>query len=303
MAATYTKPTAIPRWADTGTRVEPAAGKKDIGWIFEEPPPYGWENWLQGVTGDWLKWVDERFDDADAGDSLMIVSPGAGTDALKIADLTHSHYEKVVITSGEALATAITTTGQGLGHGGYFQAGSDALAIGARGEHFTTGVGVHGQSGTGVGVSCHTGASAVRGALHLQSQTNAPSGPAPGDMWYRGNRIFAQAGGQPVQVTPTWARLQVISGTPSIVSNANVASVTVQAAGAYLEVAFDNAFGDGDYALIVGSMISTDWFFTGVAQTAGVCRIFGFNADDGSALDFDTDDSFLSFVAYGDSFA
>jgi len=89
MAATYTKPTKIPRWADTGTRTEPSSGKKDTGWTFEEAPPYGYENWLQGITGDWLKWIDERFDDGPSTnpeDSLEIKVPGTGSVAFVFMD-------------------------------------------------------------------------------------------------------------------------------------------------------------------------------------------------------------------------
>jgi len=73
--ATYTKPIAAPRWADNGgDRVEPTSGKKDIGWIFEEAPPYSVMNWLQGVAGDWLLWVDERLDDGATADDLRIAA-------------------------------------------------------------------------------------------------------------------------------------------------------------------------------------------------------------------------------------
>ena len=42
----------LPRWADTVAAdptkvVEPAAGKKDIGWLVVGKPPAQWKNWLQ----------------------------------------------------------------------------------------------------------------------------------------------------------------------------------------------------------------------------------------------------------------
>lgn len=62
--ATYTKPTSIPRWADTSANVvEPAEAKKDAGWVFEEIPPSSYENWRTKLNGEWWKWIDERLDD------------------------------------------------------------------------------------------------------------------------------------------------------------------------------------------------------------------------------------------------
>jgi hypothetical protein len=79
MAATYTKPTSIPRWNDTGgNRVNPPAAKKDLGWVFQEIPPSSFENWRTNLIGEWIKWLDERTDDADAGDSLVINDAGVG---------------------------------------------------------------------------------------------------------------------------------------------------------------------------------------------------------------------------------
>lgn len=57
------KPTLKPRWASTVTGdptryVEPPTVKKDIGWDVGERPPSQYENWLRGVTGDWIDWLD-----------------------------------------------------------------------------------------------------------------------------------------------------------------------------------------------------------------------------------------------------
>lgn len=68
MAAVYTKPTKVPRWADvSGTIVEPSSGKKDVGWEFEDAPPFSYENWLVNLTGEWWKWINERFFDGTYG--------------------------------------------------------------------------------------------------------------------------------------------------------------------------------------------------------------------------------------------
>ncbi len=78
MPATFTKPVTVPRWADDGTPgqiVVPSSGKQDLGWIFEEEPPFSFFNWHQNLTGEWLKWVDERFDDGGDENTLIIRNP------------------------------------------------------------------------------------------------------------------------------------------------------------------------------------------------------------------------------------
>lgn len=57
------KPPVKPRWASTVTAdpnryFEPPASKKDVGWDVGERPPAQYDNWLSGVTGDWIDWLD-----------------------------------------------------------------------------------------------------------------------------------------------------------------------------------------------------------------------------------------------------
>ena len=262
MAATYSKPTTIPRWADTGTRVVPSSGKQDTGWIFEEAPPYGWENWLQGVTGDWLKWIDERFDDGPSKDSLMLISPGAGTDALLIGDTLHLHYERVAIDPNAVNATAITTNAKGMGHGGFFKGGA-----------------------TGAGVSCSAGSSNTRGALTLTEQ-NHPGSPSNGDMWYHTDRLFARVDGQTVQATPTWATIAISTGgTASILQSVNVTSVELGSSTTVI-VTFGTAFGGGSsYAVHVTNNKDTDQFYTVIALGSTVV-VYGWDLSTGAAISF-----------------
>ncbi len=60
--ATFSKPTAIPRWGDDLSNVlEPPEGQKDTGWLFEQVPPSNFENWRAQLNGSWWKWADERL--------------------------------------------------------------------------------------------------------------------------------------------------------------------------------------------------------------------------------------------------
>ena len=75
--ATFSKPADARDWStDPGTRVEPGAGKRALGWVSPEKPPDNFFNQLFGVTGDWLEWLNERMEDF-TGDSsqFLIKSP------------------------------------------------------------------------------------------------------------------------------------------------------------------------------------------------------------------------------------
>lgn len=52
------KPTSIPGWCTTGTRVEPPVGQKASGWTTNQIPPSTYENWRAGIVGDWITWLD-----------------------------------------------------------------------------------------------------------------------------------------------------------------------------------------------------------------------------------------------------
>jgi len=50
------EPSEEPRWADAGSVVEPADGKKDIGWLQGERVPAEWLNWLFYTIWLWIVW-------------------------------------------------------------------------------------------------------------------------------------------------------------------------------------------------------------------------------------------------------
>lgn len=85
MTATYSKPTTIPKWADTSLNVtEPSSGKKDEGWLVGEKGISSWENWKAKLVGDWFKWLNERFSDGASKDALRVLCPKTGTQTLEI---------------------------------------------------------------------------------------------------------------------------------------------------------------------------------------------------------------------------
>jgi hypothetical protein len=74
----YSKPSDIPRWADTSTNIaEPSSGKKDEGWLVNEIPPSSYENWLKNIIGNWFKWLNERMKDSGGDPNLFaLIDPG-----------------------------------------------------------------------------------------------------------------------------------------------------------------------------------------------------------------------------------
>lgn len=89
--ALFTKPTEVVRWADVtpgSSRSEPPSGKKDTGWVFQDTPPAAQQNWLTGVTGDWLAWLNERLGDGATADALEVLDPAGGASIASFAKIS-----------------------------------------------------------------------------------------------------------------------------------------------------------------------------------------------------------------------
>lgn len=117
MAATYSKPTTIPRWADTsGNVVEPSSGKKDAGWLVQEKAISSWENWKAKLIGDWVKWIDERLADGATKDEFIIKDPSTGEKLLEF------DYQQIGLYS---------VTGSGSNGPAFFFRNMDSTGVGS----------------------------------------------------------------------------------------------------------------------------------------------------------------------------
>jgi hypothetical protein len=59
------KPTTVLHWADNPTtlRSEPAEGTKNTGFAVNAKLPAQFFNWISGICGDWITWLDNRIFD------------------------------------------------------------------------------------------------------------------------------------------------------------------------------------------------------------------------------------------------
>ncbi len=121
MAATYTKPSKPPEWADSpsGNLTEPSQAIKDAGHVVNSIPSSAYENWRTNLVGLWFKWIDERFVDGTSSDSFEIKDPGTGVTAI---DLTSdegifysmfSQFAKGIYVYGDT-SKGIDAKGRGL---------------------------------------------------------------------------------------------------------------------------------------------------------------------------------------------
>lgn len=79
------KPNNVGQWAtDPNRTLEPALGKKSVGFKGKERPPARWFNWLFNVSHQWFAWLNERMFDDPGGKpedfTVKAVDGGAGTD-------------------------------------------------------------------------------------------------------------------------------------------------------------------------------------------------------------------------------
>lgn len=74
------KPTKLPRWATSGSIVEPNEGAKDVGYQVGEAPIAEYDNWRAKLTHDWLAFLAPFFSD---GGPKRIQS-AADIDGLKV---------------------------------------------------------------------------------------------------------------------------------------------------------------------------------------------------------------------------
>jgi hypothetical protein len=136
----------LPRWADTvagdPTKVsEPAAGKKDMGWLVAEKPPAQWKNWLLLQTYNWLVWLDAFETEAHSWTKTQTF--GAG---ITVSNTTLN--TRAILGTGNGTAEGVKGIGGPGGHGVLGEA-SGAGTYGVYGKGTALGViAIRGEGGT-----------------------------------------------------------------------------------------------------------------------------------------------------------
>jgi hypothetical protein len=164
MSMIYPKPTTIPRWADTSLNVvEPSSGEKDAGWVVNAIHPSSYENWKSKSLGEWIKWINERWQDGASLDNIKLVA------ALEVD----------VAAVAAADQVGIIGRGKGVnGAGGQFYGGAHATSgDGARGVRGYGGTATtSGDGGTGASGLGGNGAGGGEGGIGVTGVGGSPDG-------------------------------------------------------------------------------------------------------------------------------
>jgi hypothetical protein len=116
------KPTKKPEWTDgvPAKVLEPSAGKKLLGWVFQEAPPFEWMNWLFYTLDEWVDYLESITDELALPSREYDAITGAGAGATH-ADLTAvladggiGSNAKVLCTVPEVLTATIDLTKSGM---------------------------------------------------------------------------------------------------------------------------------------------------------------------------------------------
>lgn len=118
----FTKPTELPRWADTGSApagniTDPPSGNKDMGWVADEVPPSSWFNWWQQLVYKWTQWLDSQplasmaavLTAPSTGGTIasFTVSP-QGLIASPVMDLTNVSLMRIIAVGLDAIVDGTT---------------------------------------------------------------------------------------------------------------------------------------------------------------------------------------------------
>ena len=197
-----TKPltSTLPRWADTVAAdptkvVEPASGKKDIGWAVAEKPPAQWKNWLLLQIYNWLVWLDAFETESHTWTKLQTLTASVLNTRAILA--TGNGSGSAIKGIGGAAGNGIEAEASGAGTYALYGKGTALGVIGVRGEGGSGSVGgsfVGG--GVGAGVTATGGAGGAAGVSGLG--TLAFSGVlGTGGATGKGGEFYGGAGGSP----------------------------------------------------------------------------------------------------------
>lgn len=117
------RPSSKPEWTygnGDPVAVEPTAGKKLIGWLVNERPPFQWLNWLFKNLSEWVDYFDENISTGMSGTRLQwdaIVGPTANgathnTLAEALADAIVPVGANILVCANETVDTTVQVTKQ-----------------------------------------------------------------------------------------------------------------------------------------------------------------------------------------------
>lgn len=113
------KPSSHLNWTDGAPAkvTEPTVGKKLLGWIASERPPFQFMNWLFFRTDEWLKYFESVTDVGLAAQYNAIVKSSGGTHtslAAALADIAVPAFGRIYVASNESISTPVQVTKNGV---------------------------------------------------------------------------------------------------------------------------------------------------------------------------------------------
>jgi len=188
------KPTILSTWStDGGTRLEPSAGEKAVGYSVSDQPPARWWNFKFGNLFDWINFLNAPVGtgstapiDAQGGtgNAAGLIGRGGATGGNGVEGHAGGIGFGGRFLGAAASVSAVeglAATGSNGGGGRFFAAGSGD-GIRANGE--LTGDGVVGLSGTVSGYGAKVEGRGTNSSLRMIPQTLDPTGPnASGDTY------------------------------------------------------------------------------------------------------------------------
>jgi len=113
------KPSTHLDWTDGNPSkvTEPTSGKKLLGWIASERPPFQFMNWLFFRADEWFKYFESVTDVSLNTQFNAVVKSSGGTHtatAAALAKVVVRTYARIYVASNEAIATPVQITKNGV---------------------------------------------------------------------------------------------------------------------------------------------------------------------------------------------
>lgn len=221
------KPTSLPEWNSGGANnVEPAGGKKALGWEVDEVPPSSTFNWWQKLVYEWTVWLDGFLGvshtwtkgqtingDASAMAGRGLVVEGTAASSESIAGVSDSGIAVLGDAQSGPGIKGVSVSGKGVWGISQSDVGVRGQSTGDVGGQF---VGTNGVNATSTVGPVYTGTAASGQPVYYASHNSAAP---PAEFHQAGAGAAVLAGstgtGSPVEAVAELAGTPAVKATPA----------------------------------------------------------------------------------------